>query len=131
MFTESGMNLPLLRDDSSLYLWHDLKGVMHMIGKRITELRRRKGPTQSQLAKLIGSNTRSIRNWEDDVTDPNLESVCKLLHIFNVSANELLGQAKPDVIDISPLDEENKHIVRSILQVIVDSDSKRKKQATE
>lgn len=102
-----------------------------MIGKRITELRRQKGLTQSQLAKLISSNTRSIRNWEDDVTDPNLESFCKLLHVFNVSANELLGQAKPDIIDISPLDEENKHIVRNILQVIVDSDNKRKKQAAE
>lgn len=96
-----------------------------MIGNKLKELRQQNMMTQNDLAKLIGSNIRSVRNWEDDISNPNLESFCKLAKVFHISANELLSLSPPDTIDLSSLDEHEKELSRSIIQLIIDSKQRR------
>ena len=49
-----------------------------MFGNKLKELRKQKQITQNDLAHLLGTNVKSIRNWEDDISDP----ICKVFAKF-------------------------------------------------
>lgn len=74
--------MPLNRHVFTLRLWHDTCEVSVMIGNKLKELRKQKQITQNDLAHLLGTNVKSIRNWEDDISDPNLQSFCKILKVY-------------------------------------------------
>ena len=93
-----------------------------MIGNKLKEQRKQKQITQNDLAHLLGTNVKSIRNWEDDISDPNLQSFCKILKVFHISANEMLSMLPPDTIDLSSLSERGKTLSRSLIQTVVDSE---------
>ena len=72
------------------------------IGSIIKGLRREKNITQEQLAEYLGITSRAISQWECDRTAPDISQIPALCHIFDVSADALLG------IDIEKKNEEIK-----------------------
>ena len=60
------------------------------IGMRIAKLRTERHWTVTQLAQMIGTNTKSIKDWESDLSSPTIANV------LNVSADMLLA----DVIEV-------------------------------
>ena len=60
------------------------------IGKRICELRRERGWTQSQLAEKLFVTDKAVSKWEQGRGDPELSSVVKLAEIFGVTTDCLL-----------------------------------------
>ncbi|MDE7215617.1 MAG: helix-turn-helix domain-containing protein [Clostridia bacterium] len=64
---------------------------MVIFGERLRELRLEKGMTQSSLAKLISVDRRTIGNWENDLREPDLETLVKLVKVLNTNAEFLLG----------------------------------------
>ena len=63
---------------------------MVIFGERLRELRLEKGMTQSSLAKLISVDRRTIGNWENDLREPDLETLVKLVKVLNTNAEFLL-----------------------------------------
>lgn len=63
---------------------------MLYIAQNIKLLRSEKGLSQANLAKLLGIVPGTISNYENGVSEPNLEVVEKLTKIFEVSAHDLL-----------------------------------------
>ena len=61
------------------------------IGSIIKGLRREKNITQEQLAEYLGITSRAISQWECDRTAPDISQIPALCHIFDVSADALLG----------------------------------------
>ncbi len=61
------------------------------IGKRIKELRKDKGLTQSQLAKIISSTQDTISLWELGKSYPDIINLVKMAKYFSVSTDYLLG----------------------------------------
>lgn len=43
-----------------------------MVGAKIVEMRQKLGWSQARLAKALNVNTKSIKNWENEVSDPSL-----------------------------------------------------------
>ncbi len=64
---------------------------MILFKERLKELRIEKGLTQTQLAKELRVNQRTISNWEVGERQPDLDTLEVIAKYFNVSYDYLLG----------------------------------------
>ncbi len=62
-----------------------------MFGQRIREYREEKKLTQTELAKLLNTTQSTIGKYEREELEPNINTIINLCHIFNITADELLG----------------------------------------
>ena len=46
--------------------------------------------TQKQLGKLLGFSARSVSDWENAKTEPNIQTIKCISTLFNVSYEELI-----------------------------------------
>lgn len=60
------------------------------IGKFIATLRKEKNYTQSELAEKLGVSNKTISNWENGVSYPDLTLIPVIADLFKVTADELL-----------------------------------------
>lgn len=76
-----------------------------MIGKKITELRNKKGLTQLRAAKMLKMPRSTYSNYELDKREPDFETAQKLASFFDISVDELLGSLpKPNLIEETKLE---------------------------
>ena len=88
---------------------------MREIGNRLRTLRKQKNLTQKQLASQIGVKNSIISFYEMGDRLPSPEIIVKLAAIFHVSADFLMGIDKKEVIDISDLNEDDKMVIRLLI----------------
>lgn len=62
-----------------------------MIGERLQELRKDKGVSQIDLARLLGVSSNTISSYECDRSDPDDKIKIILAQFFDVSIDYLLG----------------------------------------
>lgn len=82
-----------------------------MIGERIKETRGRNGMTQSELARKLGISRSAVNAWEMGISIPSAQYLIELSNQFNVSVDYLLERNTQEMVDISFLSEEEKHII--------------------
>lgn len=68
------------------------------IGKKIMDLRKKKGLSQEELAEKVGVARQTISKWELGETSPDLKQAKELSKIFNVSLDELTDNDIKDVL---------------------------------
>lgn len=66
------------------------------VGERIAGLRKHRGLSQYQLAKLLNIATSTLGMYETGKRKPNVEMLEQIAEFFNVSTDYLLGRAAPD-----------------------------------
>ncbi|WP_276310913.1 helix-turn-helix domain-containing protein [Paenibacillus paeoniae] len=77
---------------------------MYSLGRKLRDLRNKKGWTQDELVDKmnrqfnININKSMISKWENGSSEPTLENARYLVQIFNISLDELLGINEPDTI---------------------------------
>ena len=64
------------------------------ISNKITLLRKQKGWSQTDLAKLIGSSREIISKYEKDSVMPSIEMAKKIADAFGVSLDFLVGEGQ-------------------------------------
>ncbi len=74
----------------SLVLLCAVRKMTMSFGKRLAELRRRRGLTQQQLCELVNVHVTQLRNYEGDRSQPTLEVIRKLALALDVTADELV-----------------------------------------
>lgn len=79
-----------------------------MIGKRVRELRIKKGLSQQELGSAIGVTKVSICGYENGTRIPTLDKLAKLADILESTTDYLLGREVPI------MNEENKTYIGSI-----------------
>ena len=62
------------------------------IGRRIKELRKRKGYTQKQLAERVKVSSQVISNWEREYTTPDSSDIARLANVLEVSTDVLINE---------------------------------------
>lgn len=67
-----------------------MEGAEIKFKENLKELRKEHGLTQSELAKLIGVDQRTISAWEKGVCEPSFCLLSKLCEIFKESFDGLL-----------------------------------------
>ena len=81
-------------------------------GEIIFLSRKLKGWTQEQLAEKVGVSAVAVSKWERSVTIPEIEVLCKLAYLFQVSVDTLLGREQKqlkDNVDSSEEAEQRKY----------------------
>lgn len=80
---------------------HFIPIIVHMksntlpIYKRIKELRKEKGWTQSDLAQLLKVENKMISYYENGKSIPNADTLVKIANVFNISIDYLLIEDVP------------------------------------
>ena len=96
--------------------------------QRLAELRKHHSLTQAQLAERIGMHVVQLRRYEAGTSQPTLDVIRKLSTALQVSADMLLfgkDERGPDedlrlqFEAVSGFDEEEKHVVRSLLEGMI------------
>jgi len=59
--------------------------------EKIKELREERGISQAQLAQAIGIRQQTISQYENGITQPDIQTIKKLRDFFGVTADYLLG----------------------------------------
>ena len=68
------------------------------IGNKISELRKKQGLSQEELADKVGVARQTISKWELGETSPDLKQSKELSKIFNVSLDELTDNDIKDIL---------------------------------
>lgn len=84
-------------------------------GNRLRQLRKEKKLTQKQLASLIGVKNSVISFYEVGDRTPSPEVIKKLAVTLHVSSDYLLGIEKSETVDVSGLSENEKALVRALV----------------
>lgn len=67
-----------------------------MIGKRIYDLRKERGLTQSRISELADISREQINRYENDKVVPDFSTVVKLAKVLEVSVNSILSGPECD-----------------------------------
>ncbi len=101
---------------------------MVKIGNRITELRKKKGWSQTELAKQIEASREAIGKYERDEALPSVETAKKIADAFEVTLDYLVDDTALPAFDkktvgriksIQQLDETNKSHVFAMLDAFL------------
>lgn len=66
----------------------------NIFGKRLKEIRIEKGLSQQKLGEIFGFCNQTISFWESGSREPDLDTLLKIAHYFEVSLEELLEDNK-------------------------------------
>lgn len=90
------------------------------MGKRIADLRKKKGLTQDQLAEQFSVSAQAVSKWENDISCPDIMMLPQLADFFHISIDELLRGRQEESVRMVPKGE-RKELDDMMLKVIVDS----------
>lgn len=66
-------------------------------GKRVTEARKKKGLSQNEVAKHIGSMAPVVGRYERDETKPSIQVAAKLADLLEISLDYLVGNSDQEI----------------------------------
>ena len=87
---------------------------MATFGDRIAAARLAAGLTQSALAKRLGVQLKTLRNWEEDLSEPRANRLSMMAGVLNVSITWLI-HGEGDGLQAPPQELEVQGDLRSIL----------------
>ena len=72
-----------------------------MLGGKLRALRQKNGWTQKQMAEMLHINRSTYAYYETGATQPDLDMLCRIARLFDVSLDDLLGlmPSPPDMED--------------------------------
>lgn len=71
------------------------------LGNTLTELRKKAKLTQSELGEKLSISAQAISKWENNLSEPDIDTLKKLANIYGVSISDILGESK----DVTELEE--------------------------
>ena len=89
-------------------------------GDRITAAREAQGLSQSDFARKLGVKLKTVRNWEDDRTEPRANKAQMMSGLLGVSISWLLngeGDGIPPPLDNNPLADGVQDILDELRQL--------------
>lgn len=82
---------------------------------RLKELRTKKGLTQYELALKLNIARSTYNGYEQNFSEPNIETLCNLADYYNVTLDYLVGREHNN--DIGYLNEQQKNAVKIVQQL--------------
>ena len=70
---------------------------MHYLGKNLRYLRKQLSKTQSEIASLIKKGQTTIGNWENGISEPNLDELIVISNFFDIPLDPLV---KTDLAEV-------------------------------
>ena len=82
-----------------------------MLAERLKTLREKSGYSQAALAEKCSVGQRSISRWENGESQPRADELSKLVDIFNVTADYLLGRVDLPNLYRHDLEDKNEFVI--------------------
>ncbi len=92
---------------------------MSNIGSKITQLRKAKNLSQTDLAKATGASRTMVGNYERNANAPSIEMIVKIAKVLDVSIDYLIGDGQ-----LAQYDKEVIKRIEDIQQLDNDTQSK-------
>ncbi len=96
------------------------------IGDRIAGAREASGLSQSEMARKLGVKVKTVRGWENDLTEPRANKLQMLSGLLNVSLMWLLngeGQGVDAPVDEQPITKDVQELLLELREIRVDMDA--------
>ena len=96
------------------------------IGDRIAGAREASGLSQSEMARKLGVKVKTVRGWENDLTEPRANKLQMLSGLLNVSLMWLLngeGQGVDAPVDEQPITKDVHELLLELREIRVDMDA--------
>jgi len=96
------------------------------IGDRIAGAREASGLSQSEMARKLGVKVKTVRGWENDLTEPRANKLQMLSGLLNVSLMWLLngeGQGVDGPVDEHPITKDVHELLLELREIRVDMDA--------
>lgn len=95
------------------------------LGQQVTAMRKKKGLSQADLGKAVGTSGDIIGRYERDEVKPSIEVAVKIADALDISLDYLVGKTKMELDadamrrfeDISALSQENKNFVLNMIDM--------------
>lgn len=91
-----------------------------MLGEQLKLYRKEKGFTQDQVAEKIFVSQKSISNWENNRTLPDLDSLIRLAQLYDFSLDKLLIEGSDLVENIKKIEQLKKLRLYLIAPLVTD-----------
>jgi transcriptional regulator with XRE-family HTH domain len=75
-------------------------------GKTMTDLRKKAGLTQEEVARKLNVSPQAVSKWENNTSMPDVMLLSKIASLFNTSIDTLLGRDRVQVVSVQ---SKNKH----------------------
>lgn len=96
-----------------------------MFSKRLKQLREEKGYNQEYVAEYLGVKQQTYSRYENNVTEPDINTIVKLATLFDVSSDYLLGLSEFRKGNLDQLPNEIKNEVKSFIEYLVEKKENR------
>lgn len=83
---------------------------------KLKELREKTKLTQTEVARISGINLRNYNKYENSVTEPDIETLCKLADFYRTTIDEIVGR-KTDIINLNALEPEISTLIKKIIKM--------------
>jgi len=90
-----------------------------MIGDNIRKLRKEQNISQEALAEKLGVSRQSVSLWENNQTQPSIETILAISKLFNITTDELLGESSSAPTETRMKDEKYSKKSRKPLIIIL------------
>ncbi|MGV6862264.1 MAG: helix-turn-helix domain-containing protein [Putridiphycobacter sp.] len=96
-------------------------------GTRLSELRKKRGFSQEELANMIGTKGPAIGRYEREIAKPTIEVATKLSKILEVSLDYLVGNSDTEldkdlvdkIVSIQNLPPEEQNKIYSVVDALI------------
>lgn len=89
-------------------------------GRRMRQLRKAKGLTQSQVAELVGGTKVMISSYELGTRFPPYSTLVKLARLYGVSTDYLLGVVSHRTLNVDGLSNEHILLLKALIEALRD-----------
>lgn len=90
-------------------------------GLRLSELRKKRGLTQEEVAKRLHVHKNTISGYENNISKPTIDTLVKLAYIYNTSTDFILGiKNDAENININDLPIHKQNMIKKIINCIRD-----------
>lgn len=79
---------------------------------KLKELRLAKGLSQAEFANVLNISQKTCSNYENETTQPDLDTLIKIAEYFNVSVDYLLGRELTN--DIGYLSDQDMELIKIV-----------------
>lgn len=83
----------------------------------IKKIKKKYGLTQVQLSKITGTSQKTISNYENNKTEPDINFILKLSDYLKTTTDAILEHEVPYLLDKSTLTPEQREIVEIVPQM--------------
>lgn len=86
------------------------------LSERLRIFRKKVNITQLEMSKYLNLGSTTYKSYEQEISEPSIETLIKLADFYHVSLDELVGR-ETDIVNLKSIDEDQSLIIKAVLRM--------------